>query len=76
MESQITAAMETAKSYGTAAIEKATELGEQVMASAKEAIHELQEQAEAHGLTSKPSAGPLSPAEEKKLDDALANRPT
>ncbi|CCG81047.1 RPEL repeat protein [Taphrina deformans PYCC 5710] len=71
--STIENAIESAKGYATAGIEKATELGQQ-------AIHAIQEQigdsAPFGGVTRKESHGPLSPAEEKKLEDALASRPT
>lgn len=72
MEAQINQALETAKEYTNAAVHKATELAEEVVSSAKEMFSDLQGDKE--GLTRKPSA-PLSPSEEKKLDEALANRP-
>lgn len=75
MEQQINNAIETAKGYGTAAMHKATELAEEVVSSAKEALEGLQGHNEASTLTRKPTA-PMSPAEEKKLDEALASRPT
>lgn len=76
--------LEQAKSYASAGLEKATELGQQAIHEATElgqqAIHAIQEQmgdsAPFGGVTRKASAGPLSPTEEKKLEDALAARPT
>ena len=75
MEQQINQALETAKEYGSAAYAKASELATEAVSAAKEVIGDLQGQAESHGITRKESHGPLSPAEEKKLEDALASRP-
>lgn len=83
IEHTIENAIESAKSYATAGLEKATELGHQGIEKATElgqqAIHAIQEQidsANIGGVTRKESHGPLSPTEEKKLEDALASRPT
>lgn len=77
-------AIEQAKQYASAGIEKATELGQQAIDLVKEQLSEVTNAttststttAKAPGLRRKESSGPLSPAEEKKLEDALANRPT
>ena len=77
-------AIEQAKQYASAGIEKATELGQQAIDLVKEQLSEVTNTTtstsstttKAPGLTRKESTGPLSPSEEKKLEDALANRPT
>lgn len=66
--------IEQAKQYASAGIEKATELGQQAINAVKEQMNDASEPST--GITRKPSAGPLSPTEEKKLEDALAHRPT
>lgn len=71
-------ATEQAKSYASAGIESATELGNSVIKAVKEQIAEHTGAATTttQGITRKQSTGPLSLSEEKKLEDALSNRPT
>lgn len=68
--------LEKATELGHSGVEKATALGQQAIDLVKEQIAEHTSSAPSQGITSKASTGPLSPTEEKKLEDALANRPT
>lgn len=68
-------ALEQAKQYASAGLEKATELGQHAIDLVKEQLAEHQSAAKP-GITRKASTGPLSPTEEKKLESALAQRPT
>lgn len=68
-------AIEQAKQYASAGIEKATELGHQAINAVKEQLGEATTEPST-GITRKASAGPLADEEEKKLADAIAHRPT
>lgn len=67
--------LEKATELGHSGVQKATALGHQALELMKEQIAEHTSLSK-QDLTRKESAGLLSPTEEKKLADALANRPS